>query len=148
MTHDLNPTNPATDDEDFVVVSNGEVPEPETKLAVEEIGDQFTGEYLGTRKLDNESGGYTQARFKIEGDVYFMNANYSLRQGLSTVRSGQRVRITYMADVDTGQITPMRVYQVEVARPKGVVKSAVVRSVKPGVVTTGKAAKPAEKPPF
>lgn len=148
MAHDLNPTTPVPDDDDFVVVSNGEVPEPESKLFMDEIGDQFTGKFLGFRKLDNDAGGYTQARFEIDGVVYFMNANYSLRQGMVNVRAGMRVRITYTADAETGQMTPMRVFQVEVARSAAVTKSAVVRNVKPAVVKSATAKAQPDKAPF
>jgi hypothetical protein len=148
MTHDLTPPSAPPEDDDFIVVSNGEVPEPETKLLVDEIGDQFTGKYLGTRRLDNDQGGYTQMRFEINGEVYFINANYSLRTGMANVTKGSRVRITYMADADTGQMTPMRVFQVEVAGRRNAVIKTAVTNVKPSVVTGAKPKTKPEAAPF
>jgi hypothetical protein len=148
MTHTVGPNDAIATDDDFVIVSSGEAPEEENKLFIEEIGDQFTGQYLGMRLLDNDSGGYRQARFKIDGVIWFMNANYSLRDGLQKVKAGERVRITYTANVDTGQATPMRLFQVEVARRVQPTSSPVTRPsvIKKAPGTTK--AKPDSPAPF
>jgi hypothetical protein len=91
----------------------------ETKISFDFIGDEFIGTYLGTRSQQNDNGSYTQLRFRGEdGEVYFTNANYSLSEGMRQVRPNNLVRLTYVADKDTGQPTPMRIFRVDVARPK------------------------------
>jgi hypothetical protein len=112
----------ATDDE-FVMVSTGSA-EPENKIIFEVIGDSFTGTYLGMRKMENADGNYQQARFEKSDGIYFVNVNYSLREGLKTVRTGSKTRITYVEDLDTGQASPMRVYTVEVARTSRAVRAS------------------------
>lgn len=107
---------------DFTTVSTGEIV-PETKIVFDTIDDSFTGKYLGMREVPNSEGNYKQARFDDQGDIYFVNANHSLREGLKSVRIGSIVRITYVDDLDTGQAQPMRIFKVEVARAKGVSKA-------------------------
>src|ERR1039458_143637 len=101
--------------DDFVMVSDGQVT-PETKIVFEVIGDSFTGMYLGMRSMNNPDGNYQQARFEKDGEIFFVNANHSLKDGLKTVRNGAKTRITYANDLDTGQALPMRIYTVEVSR--------------------------------
>lgn len=101
--------------DEFVTVSDGQVT-PETKIVFDTIGDQFTGNYLGTRTMNNPDGSYQQARFEMNGETFFANANFNLREGLKNVRPGSKVRITYTNDLDTGQSLPMRIFKVEVAR--------------------------------
>lgn len=118
-------TGTAPQDDEFVTVSDPQNAEPETKIVFDTIGDNFTGIYLGMRDQSNSDGSYKQARFEAvdgSGEVYFTNANYSLRDGLKTVRNGSKVRITYTDDLDTGQASPMRVFKVEVARKNGPVR--------------------------
>lgn len=110
-------------DYDFTTVSTGEVT-PETKIVFDTIDDSFTGKYLGMRDVPNPEGTYQQARFQDGEDIYFTNANHSLRDGLKNVRIGSIVRITYVDDLDTGQANTMRLYKVEVARGKGVSKAS------------------------
>jgi hypothetical protein len=120
--------NPTSQEDEFVVVSDGES-EPETKIVFDTIGDQFTGEWLGFRHMDNDSGGYQQARFMLDNEVYFTNANYSLRNGLKDVRIGAKVRVTFTSETDTGQRNPMRNFTIEVAKQKAV--SNVRKAAKP-----------------
>jgi hypothetical protein len=101
--------------EEFVMVSDGTA-EPETKIVMEVFGDTFTGNYLGMRNVPSADGGYQQARFESDGETFFINANFSLKDGLKSVRNGAKTRITYVHDLDTGQLSPMRVYTIEVAR--------------------------------
>jgi len=114
-------TTPVADE--FTMVSTGAA-EPENKIIFENIGESFTGTYLGMRKMENADGNYQQARFDQDGVVHFVNVNYSLREGLKTVRNGQKTRITYVEDLDTGQASPMRVYTVEVARANRAVRAS------------------------
>jgi hypothetical protein len=104
-------------DDGFVTVSDGEIV-PETKIVFDTFGDKFTGVYLGMREVPSNDGGYKQARFQVDGEIYFTNANHSLREGLKSVRNGTTTRITYTSDLDTGMAQPMRVFMVEVARGK------------------------------
>jgi hypothetical protein len=105
--------------EEFVTVSTGEV-KPETKIIFDTKGDSFTGIFLGMRQMDNPEGSYQQARFENNGEIYFVNANFNLRDGLKNVRAGSKVRVTYTNDLDTGQVKPMRCFKVEVARKQTV----------------------------
>ena len=104
-------------DYDFTTVSTGEVT-PETKIVFDTLEDSFTGKYLGIRIVSSPEGDFQQARFQDGEDIYFTNANHSLRDGLKNVRINSVVRITYVGDLDTGQANTMRLYKVEVARTK------------------------------
>lgn len=96
--------------------------EPEIKIVFDTIGDEFEADlYLGMRSLDNEQGSYQQARFEKDGEIYFTNANWSLRNGLKNVRPGTGpIKLTFSSETDTGQRNPMRNFTVQVAKPKGV----------------------------
>jgi hypothetical protein len=130
---DANPAaKPVSDPIQWNTISEGNA-EPETKIVMEEIGDKFRGIYLGMRQMPaNENGaGYQQARFEGvdnsgingTGEVYFINANYSLRDGLKTVRTGTLTQFEWVDELDTGQSQPMRVFRVETARIKTTRKS-------------------------
>lgn len=99
-------------------VSEGEE-EEESKIVFDAIGDEFVGTYLGNRKIeprDITESGYTQARFRGTDDfLYFTNLGYSLKKGLSNVRPGSLVRVTFVSELDTGQASPMKQFKVEVA---------------------------------
>jgi hypothetical protein len=106
-----------TDNIQWTTVSTDESQSEETKVVFEDIGDVFIGTYLGMREIDSESGKYKQARFKDEkGVIYFINANYDLRQGLKDVRVNALVRIEFTSEVDTGQAQPMKCYRVQTGR--------------------------------
>ena len=92
----------------------------ETKIIFDTVEDEFIGTYLGMREVDGgENGTYKQARFSDDNkNLYFVNANYSLRQGLKTVRPGSLVRIEFTSEQDTGQASPMRVFTVQVGTRK------------------------------
>lgn len=110
----------------WTTVSDTSEQEPESKIVFDQIGDEFTGYFLGTRVVepaDITEKPFSQARFEgvdeqgeKTGTVYFTNMGYSLRQGLKDVRAGSLVRITYVADTDTGQASPMKEFRIEVAR--------------------------------
>jgi hypothetical protein len=133
---DTNPT-PATTKatnapvDEWTTVAEGTA-EPEIKIVLERMGEFFAGTFLGFREMpSNDQGkGYKQARFdEFDGadnptDVYFMNANYSLVEGLKNVRPGTRTRITWTDELDTGQKNLMRVYKVETARRGAVRRSS------------------------
>jgi hypothetical protein len=101
--------------DEWAVVSEGSS-EPEIKIVFDTIGDQFIGTYLGMREMDNDQGKYKQARFETDQGIFFTNANYSMKDGLKSVRIGTVVRLTYKDDMDTGQSQPMRVFSVEAKR--------------------------------
>lgn len=103
-------------DDEFTVVSEGTT-EPETKVVFDTMGESWIGEsYLGMRKIESADGNYLQARFQNVDGLYFINANHSLREGLKTVPTGSKVRLTWIDELDTGQAQPMRVFRVEKAR--------------------------------
>lgn len=126
-------TTPET--EEWVTVSDQSALSQEIKMVFEVIGDEFVGIWEGFRTIPSPDGGFKQARFSDEGgETYFVNANYSLADGLANVRLKSKVRITYIADLDTGQANPMRVYKVDVARAaRGPVRTGGIR---PGNPTT------------
>lgn len=102
--------------DEWSMVSDGSS-EPETKIVMEKIGDAFVGDrYLGMRTVPSADGNYQQARWQNGDEIFFMNANYSLREGLKNVRIGSKTRVTWVDELDTGQPSPMRVYSVETAR--------------------------------
>lgn len=107
-------TNPIPANDEWTVVSEGSSA-PETKIVMENKGDSFTGIYLGMRTIPSPTGEYQQARWEIEGHgICFMNANWSLRQGLTKVRVRTMTRITLSDFQDTGQESLMSVYEVAV----------------------------------
>lgn len=130
-TEKTTPEIPQNDE--WTVVSEGSSA-PETKIVMENKGDSFTGLYLGMRTIPSPSGEYQQARWEnVEGAVgiCFMNANWSLRQGLSKVRVRTETRITLADFQDTGQESLMSVYEVAV-------KGSPAASAKGGVFVPGK----------
>src|ERR1039457_3404666 len=102
--------------DDFVMVSDGQVT-PETKIVFEVIGDSFTGMYLGMRSMNNPDGSYQQARFEKDGEIFFVNANHSLKDGLKTVRNGTKTRITYANDRATAEAARVQISTAEPAPP-------------------------------
>lgn len=106
--------------DNWTAVSDGSV-EQEVKIVFEEIGDEFTGEYLGLRELkDRDTGNvYFQARFRDPetSEIVFCRANWSLKEGLEKVRIGGTCKVIYSDDVDTGRESPMRAFTVMI--PQG-----------------------------
>jgi hypothetical protein len=91
----------------------------ETKIVFDTVGDEFIGVYLGMREVDGgQNGTYKQARFSVDKDLYFVNANFSLRAGLKNVRTGTLTRVEFTSEQDTGQESPMRVFTVQTATRK------------------------------
>jgi hypothetical protein len=104
-------TAPANDG-DWTTVSEDEY--DETKIVFDTIGDEFVGVYLGPRQVPNEDGEFTQHRFAVGEDRYFVNGNHSLNQGMRNVAKGTLTRLTYASDRDTGAPSAMKVYRVDV----------------------------------
>lgn len=95
----------------------------ETKVVFDTIGDEFIGLYLGMRTQEDEEGKpYSQIRWSVgEGDAteyYFTNATYGLRQAYKAIRPNTMTRTRYTEDLDTGRPTPMKIFKVDVARPR------------------------------
>lgn len=88
----------------------------EIKVSFERIGDQFIGDYIGPRTIENENGKFVQYRFSDDGKRYFINGGWSLMQGMSQVREGTRCRITWTGERNTGADSPMKVMRVDVAK--------------------------------
>lgn len=96
----------------------------ETKIVFDSVGDEFTGLYLGMRLVEPSDGSspYKQARFQgmpetdAAAELYFTNANHSLREGLKDVRKGTPVRLTFTDEIDTGQASPMKVFRIETGK--------------------------------
>lgn len=90
----------------------------ETKVTFDDMNEPFIGTYRGHRIIENENGKFTQFLFEEGGYRYFTNAGWNLIQGMAKVNVGQRVRITWINNRDTGQETPMRIFRVDVAKPQ------------------------------
>jgi len=130
MATDKN-TDTTPQNDEWTVVSEA-LSEPETKIVMDDDGDEFTGLYLGMREIPSPSGAYQQARFDVpEVGICFMNANWSLRQGLTKVRVRSEVRIRRTGTQDTGQESPMVIYEVAV-------KGTPAASARGGVFVPGK----------
>lgn len=102
------------DEREWRTVSEEDV--EETKWTFDNMNEPFFGTFTGERVIDNENGKFIQYRFEENGYHYFINSGWSLAQGMKTVRKGQRCRITWVNNRDTGQDTPMRVFRVDVAK--------------------------------
>lgn len=115
----------------WTTVSDGAA-EPETKIVMENINDQFVGLYLGMRTIGTGENAYQQARWEVEGQgVCFMNANWSLREGLSKVRARTVTRVTLTDFQDTGKESLMSVYKVEIkGTPVASARSTFLTSAK------------------
>lgn len=90
----------------------------ETKVTFDNWGDQFIGDYIGSRQVENENGKFTQFTFKDGELYYFINGNWALTRAMANVPKGSRCRITYVSDKDTGKETPMMLYRVDVPRKR------------------------------
>src|SRR5271154_1605674 len=74
------------------------------------IGDSFVGifEYL-TELVDAEGEKFPQALFTgADGKAYCIFPGAPLRRGLTRLKEGDWVRITYTQDIDTGRPSPMK----------------------------------------
>jgi hypothetical protein len=78
--------------------------------------DVFIGTFVETRTIANPKGDdFDQYVFRGEdGNLYGTNASYSLTRGMEKVDPGNRVRITYVKNVDVGQPAPMKDFKIEV----------------------------------
>jgi hypothetical protein len=104
-----------TQNDGWMRVSSDEV--DETKIVFDTLGDEFIGEYIGQRSLKNDDGEYTQLRFRNDdGELFFTNANYSLKNSFSKIRPGRTVRITFTDEKDVGQRSPLKIFTVDVRR--------------------------------
>lgn len=89
------------------------------KFTFDKIGDHLVGVYEGMEQITNPNNGdiFDQALFTDdEGDLVAISPGYQLKVTLATITPGTRVRITYRADVDTGQASPMKSFTVEKAK--------------------------------
>lgn len=102
----------APDDWEFETV------ESPTRLILETIGDSFVGQFEGTQTIPLKDGGsFEMFLFRgRDGVLYSINASAKLREARDSFNVGSWVRLTYVADIDTGQETPMKDIKVEVKR--------------------------------
>jgi hypothetical protein len=90
----------------------------EIKVSFDQIGDQFIGDYIGPRIIENENGKFAQYRFTDDGEFYFINGGWSLTQAMTRVPKGSRCRIMWTGERDTGGESPMKIMRVDVARKR------------------------------
>lgn len=91
-----------------------------TKVVLQ-IGDRFTAQYTEQRTMPGDNGTYVQFRFLGgDGQKYFINPGYQLRESWKRVRPTNLVRVTMLDERSTGRESMMGIYQVEVAKlPQG-----------------------------
>lgn len=82
------------------------------------IGDVFVGFFRDlmtvTKDTDRGEDEVTAARFwGADGNAVALWANHDLARKLKNVAPKSPVRIEYAEDLDTGQISPMKVYRVQ-----------------------------------
>jgi len=83
----------------------------EFKFDFTEIGDVFIGRYQGMDPATRN--GIIVARFTKDGEDWFTVAGIDLVKKLKKVPYGKMVRIEWTDNLDTGQDTPMRVFDVK-----------------------------------
>lgn len=79
--------------------------------------DVFIGTYVEMKTIANPKGDdFDQFVFRGTDDgLYGINSSYSLARGMSKVSEGQKVRITYVKNVDVGQPAPMKDFKIDIA---------------------------------
>lgn len=98
------------------------VAETGDQIVFDTIGDTFTGIYtgyeIGCKDGGTEADEFTVLQFRGEdGKPYQTNAGWKLRKAfVNRVDSGSLVRITYVKDVATNSVQPMKDFRVEIAR--------------------------------
>lgn len=105
-----------SDEIQWDTVSAPEQTKPQSKIVFDTVGDEFTGTYKGLREIPSQEGNYIQYIFEKDGDEFFTNSNYSMREGMAKVRRGSLVRLTFTDEMDTGQASLMKLFRVEVGR--------------------------------
>jgi hypothetical protein len=81
----------------------------EGQVVFDTDGDEFIGQFTGWTETDN---GIPQAHFKNQSGEYFTNCGWSLKMQLKAVKKGEMVRIRRTGTQDTGQPSPMVLFQV------------------------------------
>lgn len=102
------------DEREWQQVSEDDV--EETKHVFEALNVPFIGVYAGLRIVETAEGKFTQFKFDKPEGRYFITASWNLIQGMQRVREGQTCRITWIGERDTGQLSPMRIFKVDVQR--------------------------------
>lgn len=106
----------APDDWEFETVQE----ESAITVILEEAGEQFIGQYIGTDHIAPENGGEEFDRFVFRGRdnrLYAMNKGYKLETGMAKVEVNQWVRITLVKEIETKRaLQPMKDFRVEVKR--------------------------------
>lgn len=101
------------------------------QVTLDTIGDEFTGIFTGTETITNPKDGDEWISYLFEGigvkapgvtddDVKGLPcgiaAGWSLRQALDKLTPGQVTRITYTRNTDTGQVSPMKEFRVDIRK--------------------------------
>jgi hypothetical protein len=100
-----------------------------TKVIMDTVGDEFIGHFTGiqhivpedTSKEEFDQIGFTGVSMNGQtldppDEPYTMPASYKLIRGFKDVPPGSLCRLTLKALVDTGQQSPMKDIQVDVAK--------------------------------
>lgn len=93
--------------------------ESATRIVFDTIGDVFIGTFQGLEEIPHpqtgEIMGYLMFR-GTDGELYSTSASWKLTRAFEKVSPGDKVRITYIKDVETGRgLNPMKDYRVDIA---------------------------------
>ncbi len=103
------------------------------QIIFNEIGDEYTGLYLGAEVIhfettdkktgDVQDNEFTQHRFRDPGGITVINGGWELNSELVKIAADTMVRIRLMKLVDVGQNDPMKSYRIWTARSNAPSKS-------------------------
>jgi len=96
-----------------------------TRVQFENIGDEFIGTFRKIETIDASSGSFRQYIFDVvtlngeeqnPDERFAVSAGSRIRAGMQKARPGNKVRIRFTAEVDTGQDSPMKEYEISIQR--------------------------------
>lgn len=84
------------------------------------VGTQFIGKYVSQAEETSTFNNIEKKRvvytFENRQGKFKIDPNPDLRKRLATLKIDEIARITYVADKDVGQASPMKVFKLEVAK--------------------------------
>jgi hypothetical protein len=93
------------------------IPELGDQLSFDTIGVSLTLRYLGKRyaNVDDSEKRFLVLMFEdANGKPYQINAGWKLASAFEDILPNSIVRMTYVKDVETGAVSPMKDYRIEV----------------------------------
>lgn len=120
-------TAPVENDNEWETVDLG----TRVQVTFDTIGDEFTGKYTGTEQITNPKDGEAWTSYLYEGIGVKADgvtddavkglpcgiaAGWSLQQALNKRTPGEIHRIKYTRNTDTGQVSPMKEFRVDIRK--------------------------------